>query len=98
MDQGSRFSPRDIPLEKRATNIEGRFCATQCAYQNYSRADPNDCRSVYQGIYSTTGVFTLPGSKSSVIELTVYLLYTWWAVVFTGADALLPSCRTSYDG
>lgn len=54
----------DIPLEKRATNIEGRFCATQCAYQNVSKANPNDCKTVYQGIYATTGVFHLPPSKS----------------------------------
>jgi hypothetical protein len=53
----------DIPLEKRGTDIQGHFCATQCAYQNFTKANPNDCKYVYQGIYSTTGVFTLAGSK-----------------------------------
>jgi len=64
---------RDIPdipqdLEKRSTDIQGRFCASQCAYQNFTHADPNDCKNVYQGIYSTTGVFTLPAKQAMTVN------------------------------
>jgi len=57
--------------EKRndAIDIQGRTCSTSCAWQNWQKADTNDCVSAYLKLYNTQGIFTLsPGQALSAIS------------------------------
>jgi hypothetical protein len=48
-------------IEKRATDIQGWKCDTACAFQtNVPKANTSDCKSAYNELYNTVGVFTLP--------------------------------------
>jgi len=59
------LSKPDTVLEKRAENIEGARCLTMCApAQGVIRPNPNDCRVLYNRLYTWAGQFTVEARTS----------------------------------